>query len=271
MATGKRLLTVDIAGHHTESVAISPSGRVVAVGGRGLPESNAGSCKVGLWDTLSGSEIRTFDVPQGGVGSLAFTPDGRTLATGGADSTILLWDLTGQMKNDEPAGGTLTSAKLENAWAGLAADAAQADRAIWALTLAPKQSLPFLRKRLRPVTAAEPEKVAKLTLELEDPNFSVRDNATRSLDELGESAEKALRNTLATKLAPESRRRIEQILEKRDKEALRAIRAIEVLEQIGDSEIVPVLELLAKESPNPRVVEAAAAALQRHSKRLALP
>jgi HEAT repeat protein len=61
----------------------------------------------------------------------------------------------------------------------------------------------------------------------------------------------------------ETRRRLEKVLETRNKAMIRGLRAVEVLEQIGTPEATQVLETLAKGSPNPRIEGAAAQALLR--------
>ena len=68
---------------------------------------------------------------------------------------------------------------------------------------------------------------------------------------------------MAGNIALELRQRLEAILEKRDKLALRPLRAIDGLQEIGTGEARQVLEALAKGAPNPRVAQTAAAALQR--------
>ena len=77
-ATGKRILHVDGIGI-VETLALSPSGRVLTAGARKTGFQGQ-SCKVHLWETHSGQEIRSFDVPQAAIWALAIAPDGRTLA-----------------------------------------------------------------------------------------------------------------------------------------------------------------------------------------------
>jgi WD40 repeat protein len=48
-----------------------------------------------LWDR-EGQQLAEFKGHQGPVYALAFSPDGQWLATGGQDSSLRLWDLTGQ-------------------------------------------------------------------------------------------------------------------------------------------------------------------------------
>ncbi len=179
------------------SLVYSPDGRVVSAmfGGVKTLENgdSVGIFTLHLWETLTSQEIRQIDVPQGNVWAMAFTADGRTLATGGADSTILLWDLTGHAENGKLKAGDLTAKDLNRLWSDLAGDAPQANRAMWSLALAPKQSLPFLKERLRQPAAAKADQLAKLVADLDSDRFDVRQKATRELDQLAEGAEAALR------------------------------------------------------------------------------
>ncbi len=249
---------------------ISPGGHMVATAVAGDKYLENGdkveAFTIHLWDILTREEVRRIDSPQGLVQAMAFSADGRTLATGGADSTILLWDLTGHAENGKYLSDDLTAKDLNKLWADLASEAPQANRAMWSLALSPQQSLPFLKERLQPPAAAKADLLAKLLADLDSDRFDVRQKAAREVDQLAEAAEAALRQALTGNLPLESRQRIEQILGKRDKDAIRNLRAIAALEQIGP-DARQVLQVLAKESPNPRVAQGATAALERMARR----
>jgi WD40 repeat protein len=66
------------------TIAASPDGRLVAVGGI--------DNDVRLHDAQTGEVIRTLSGHQGLVGSLRFSPSGRLLATGSEDATASLWE-----------------------------------------------------------------------------------------------------------------------------------------------------------------------------------
>jgi WD40 repeat protein len=269
-ATGKELL--QFGGMPREGcVVFSASGRTIIVSGYQIRKNAVGETEFGgeihVLEVLSGQEIRRIDNPQINVESLSLSPDGRTLASGGSDSTILLWDLTGQAINPKTKPAQLTEAQLGTLWSDLAGDAPQADRALWSLALAPAQSLTFLKVQLQPRPPARADQVSKLIADLENERFAVRQKAAQALDALGELAEGILRKTLEGNVTLETRQRVEQILQNRVKDVLRQLRAIDALEQIGTSEAREVLLSLANGTPNPRVADAANAALQRVEKR----
>jgi hypothetical protein len=214
----------------------------------------------------NGQEIRRIGVPQGNVCSLAFAPDGRTLASGGEDSTILLWDLTGEPPRAKLNPAALTAGELEALWSDLAGQAVEADRALWTLALSPKQSMPLLKKHLQ-VVPAPADQVAKLVANLDSERFAVRQEAAQALEKLGEAAEGTVRKILQGKPTLEVKQRLEQFLEKQSKEVVRKLRAIEAVEQIATPEAQQLLAELAQGAPNPRVAQAATAALQRLAQR----
>jgi WD40 repeat protein len=249
-----------------DCLAFAPSGRTLAgaVRGRGqyMREKSRGVCSLCLWEVLSGEEIRQIQSPVVPC-SLAFAPDSRTLAAGNADSTVLVWDLAGRAGDIKPQ-PRLSAKDLEGLWSDLAADAPRAQQAIWTLAFAPRQSMPLLKERLL-ATPVPLEKIAKLAADLDNGSFAIRQKAAEALEKMGGAAEFGVRKLLAGNPTLEVQRRLSQFLAKREKEPLRKLRAIEVLEHIGTPEARQVLEAVAVSAANPLVGEAAELA----SKRLA--
>jgi WD40 repeat protein/tRNA A-37 threonylcarbamoyl transferase component Bud32 len=67
------------------SVALSPDGRMLAVGGFGR--------LVRLWDVRTRKLVRELDQGANGAFTLEFSPDGRTLAVSGFEPVASLWDV----------------------------------------------------------------------------------------------------------------------------------------------------------------------------------
>jgi RNA polymerase sigma factor (sigma-70 family) len=254
------------------ALAFSPTGRTLAIqetkdkrldNGRLITEF----C-THLREVASGQEIQHFDTPQGTVWSLAFAPDERTLASGGDDSTILVRDLTGRLKNGRLPHARFTPKELDWLWTDLGAEAAKAYPAVWALTAAPDQAVPLLRERLRPARRPDPQRLARLIADLDSDQFSVRDKAARQLDGLGEMAGPALRDALAGHASPELRRRAEVLLDRTD---LRPLRTVAVLEQVGTPEAKEVLRAWPQGAPESRLTREAKASLDRLVQRPTLP
>jgi hypothetical protein len=108
--------------------------------------------------------------------------------------------------------------------------------------------------------------------DLDDRRFAVRERAVRELKALGEPAVPALRQALRGGPALETRRRAEQLLEGLLRvpitgEALRSLRAVEVLERVGTAEAKGVLERLAGGEPEARLTCEAKASLNRLGRR----
>jgi WD40 repeat protein len=85
--------------YESQAVALSPDGRLLAVGGF--------SNDVGIWDVPTETLLHELYVGGAGAFSLEFTPDGQMLAISGIEPTASLWDFaTGtQIGLELPSGG----------------------------------------------------------------------------------------------------------------------------------------------------------------------
>ena len=72
------------------SVALSPDGQLLAVGGDGRV--------VRVWDVRTRKLVHELDQGGNGAFTLEFSPDGRTLAISGFEPSASLWDV----RNAEP-------------------------------------------------------------------------------------------------------------------------------------------------------------------------
>ena len=84
------------------SVAISPSGQIVAAGSL--------DTVVRIWDVATGVLVGRLRGHRDSVYSVAFTPDGKGLVSGSLDKTLKFWDVSGLMVanangKDGPGGG----------------------------------------------------------------------------------------------------------------------------------------------------------------------
>jgi hypothetical protein len=223
-----------------------------------------------VWDLLRGCEWRRFKGFDAEVADLAFSPDGRRLVSGLADSTWLVWDVG---TRDTAPPGKLDAAGLAKAWTDLAgADAPRAFRARGMLATAPEETMPFLQKHLHPAQPADAERLRRLLADLASDEFAVREKAQKTLEELGDLAEPALRQTLENKPTLEVRRRVQALLERLHgpvtrPEMLRSLRAVAVLEDIGSPPARRSLAELAKGTPEARLTREAKASLDRLTRR----
>ncbi len=220
---------------------------------------------VSLWEAATGKLIRTFKGHRGNIDSLAFSRDGRRLASAGSDSTVLIWDVTGQPAKT----AEVTEERLKECWNDLAGeDAGRAHRAVWTLAQAPREAIPFLKARLHPVQPVRREQIERWIQDLDDPAFEVRQKASADLERLGELAEPAFRRALANKPTLEQRRRIEPMLTKVETAlpsgaSLQSLRAVRVLEHAATPEARQLLRELAGGADGAWLTRAAQAARTR--------
>jgi hypothetical protein len=267
VATGQEVRRLE--GHLgvIRAIAFSPDGRLLATGADDRPRWRDQSLRI--WDVANGRLSHRLDVHRSGVGALAFSPDGARLASAGEDGTALIWDVRALIPEALPSPSDRSPEPLVALWGTLRDDdAAAAESAAWALASRPEPATALLAERLRPVTPADPSRVAALIADLDSPRFSVRERASGELGRLGLRVEPALKAALRSRPTPEVRSRIERLLRKPGEsvpspELLRVRRAIGVLERIGNDEARRVLEGLAEGAPGMPETEQARAAARR--------
>jgi RNA polymerase sigma factor (sigma-70 family) len=216
-----------------------------------------------LWEMATGRERHRLAGHQGHIFSLAFADNGRTLVSGGQDTTALVWDLWA------PGGDRRLPSDGASLWNDLAAaDAMRAFRALRALRADPEATLALLPRRLRPVAAPDPARVAQLVRDLDSDQFDVRRAAGAELEGLAELAGPELRRVRETSPPLEVRRRLDQLLERlegpaRAPEQVRALRAVELLEVVDGPAAQKLLRSLAGGAEHSRVTAEARLALDR--------
>ncbi len=276
-ATGQARLAVKDAGYAT-SVVFSPDGRFLALANNGTHSLHGGGGvrreieqreEVRLVSTADGKVIHRFAGHFGGVGCLSFAPGGKTLASGGRDTTVLLWDVAGQVT--PAAAASLKDKDLQTAWSALRGDVGEAYHAVVTLSSAPAQTVRFLGgqvKPVKPLASADAERISTLVKALDGEQFAEREDATRALKKLGDGAEPALRKVLEGTLSPEIRRRVKEVLDAMSgaagsPERTRTLRAVEVLERVGNRDARDLLRRLADGAPGAWLTEEAKTTLRR--------
>jgi RNA polymerase sigma factor (sigma-70 family) len=263
-ATGQPVMR--LKGGKPGQLAFTPDGRCLIAADRE---------ELAMWDLASGKIVARRLAPSfysgtfgpSFVSAMAYAADGRTLATGHMDTCVLLWDIPPPPRQAV----SLTIRERETLWADLAGDdAGRAWQAIDRLANAPGQAVPMLRERLRPAKGPPAEELRRLIADLDAPRYEVREAATKRLAELDDGAHAALRKALHEQPSLEVRRRVEPLLDRpslvKDRDVLRSLRAVRVLEGIGTPAARQVMEGLAKGTDGLRLTEEARAALGRLSR-----
>jgi WD40 repeat protein len=264
VATGKERLTITPGKsgweYRFEHVAVAPDGRTLA--------TVRGDKTIQLWDLATGAELLSRTGSNARVSCLVFSPDSRLLATGHTDSTILLWDVTSVRRAPRQPVEKSDATQLERCWRDLAdADARKAHAAIWGLRALPERAVNLLRDRLSPASVVPADKIRQRIDDLDSDEFQRRETASAELAALGDQVHAALQAALTANPSVELRKRIEDLLADpgrvRSSETLRHLRAVEVLERIGNSTARRILESLAQGAPDARQTREAKAALAR--------
>jgi hypothetical protein len=121
---------------------------------------------------------------------------------------------------------------------------------------------------LKPAAIIDPEKISRWIADLDSAMFAVRQEANTNLLKTGEQAVPALRKVLASTPPLETRKRIEELLDRLtggalSSDQLRFVRAIEALERIATPEARNLLRTLAEGAPGALPTRESQAALDR--------
>jgi WD40 repeat protein len=243
-----------------QSAVFSPDGKYLVAG-----LDNGG---IRFWNADTGTVLHDVPAHSATVTSLAFADESKTLVSGSLDGTAIAWDMDHLLK--KPAGDR---GNLEPFWTALGqVDGEKAAQAMQALADRPAQTPAFFRERLQPVPVVDAKRLRQRLTDLQSNQFTVRQQANDELAKLGGQARLALEAELRGDIAIETRRRIEALLQKleppfTDADVLRSIRAIEVLERIGNADARTLLESLAAGGRGHRLTKDAREALDRLKKR----
>jgi WD40 repeat protein len=243
------------------TIAVSPDGSLIASAGA--------NNTIRVWDMPFAKKVATFKGHRGAIASLAFAADGKTLLSGSNDTTILVWDLARIKREPRPQVADLSAKQLDALWTDLVSnDAAAAGKAVQTLIAASKPTVAYLKDHVPPAAPVDGTKIEQWINDLDHSNFAKRSIAMSSLEKLGELAVPALQKVLISKASLETRRRVEPLLEKLtagsfSAEQIRILRAIEVLDKIGDADARQLLERLASGAPGALTTRQAQAALDR--------
>ena len=272
--TGKSVCT--LAGNNDSklsALSFSPDGHVLAVGLRETPSGQAHQRgKIQLWELSTASVRKEFTGHAGDVTSLAWSADGRLLASGSADTTVLLWDVSGEKLRPR----SRTRLNLQEAgalWRELgSARAPQAYQTILRLASAPEDAVALFHKKLKPAAPAPDEKEMKrLTAQLDSQRFAEREAAATRLKVAGKAVLPVLQRVLKTGPSPELRQRAQKLIEEISRTDLPAdgdmasARALEVLEIVNSAEARALLKDLAQGRADAGLTREAKAVLARLS------
>jgi WD40 repeat protein len=263
-AATSRLLAAIPGGETYRGAAFSPHGRRFAF---------TDGARVVVWDLGRGKAVLERPAPADWPrsrpwihGGIAFSPDGRAVATGHTDGTILLW----AVRPVVPPAGRWTEDTAAGLWKDLGhADPGRAYAAVWWLREFPVEVVRYLADRFRPVETASDAEFRALIRRLDSKRFQEREAASRRLEALGRAAEGILRQALQDKPTAEQKRRIQALLSRLtpsalpQEDALRAVRAVAVVETIDSKAARRLLEEWAKRSRQTELADEAARALAR--------
>jgi hypothetical protein len=241
--------------------AVSADGRSIAIG------AQEPGYEIYLHDLLFAETADKLQGHSGPITALAFSSDGRFLLSAAGDTTALVWQ-SPRLNSTSPKSAQVDRAAARALWRTVGSrDAGPAFEALRALAGSPGDAIRTAREVLKPVPIEWGGRVRELISLLDSSDFRQREAASAELKTRVDDAEPYLLRGLEASPSDEVRRRIESILDTRkggrSREALQAIRGIELLEWIGGDDATALLSELAAGEPGARATREADAALKR--------
>lgn len=201
------------------------------------------------WDTIRGVLLGQLKVG-GEPCSLSLSADGRRLALAWTDCTARVYDISAwPIPETKPL--KLAVQELEDAWQQLEQVKSAKTQALFAKLIGGgPQTVAFLKTKLKPAPALNPKDVPLWIKQLDHGDAEKCAQARANLAAIGFSADPQLRDALETKPSKQAKEQIDKLLAvpglARTGDALRRMRALRVLAQIGTSEALDVIKSLAQ-------------------------
>jgi WD40 repeat protein len=230
--------------------------------------ASAGPCEgILLWE-LATRQVRLRIGENVQPVCLAFSANGRHIASGQASGTILMWQVWSCRQMTKPCPTCSDGALFSRYWQSLACDnPVQAYEAMGDLIAGQSRFIAMLQATLEPSLPDSPNRLYGLISDLDNDRFAVRRKAMQKLQKLGPWVIPTLRQVLKTDVSAEVRYRLERLLKALDnvppQMALRLLRTIEILEQIGSIKAKTMLNRLAQGPAAMQVTKEARRALGR--------
>ncbi|VTR95269.1 wd-40 repeat protein : Uncultured bacterium genome assembly Metasoil_fosmids_resub OS=uncultured bacterium PE=4 SV=1: WD40: WD40: WD40 [Gemmata massiliana] len=241
------------------TMCFSPDGKRLVAGFR--------DGHVAIWDVTTGEVLAPFAGHDSTINSAAFAPDGKRFVTTAADGTALVWDVPEKPLRTGPIEAPLTG--FDEAFKLLdSSDATRAQRGVDYLYQHPTEAVKQIENRVLVPAPIPATKLSQHMIDLESDDFRTRENASKTLEKAGVDAAPLLRtamekstNAEVRKLATELVGKLESSPPKTDD--LKALRAVEVLENLHTPEAVALLEKWARGPTGRCATTEATAALAR--------
>jgi Tol biopolymer transport system component len=242
------------------ALAFSPDGRKLLAG--------CSDGAVRRFDLRTGKQLAPLSGQSDGIVALGWSADGKRIRACGQNSKLVGWraDLGREWR---PKAGPLSASALEGLWEVMSGDD---PRDLFGcqelLAGAPAQVVPFLRKRLVPVPKGDTDRIERLITDLQRGDYNARKRAVVALRKIGAPAAPALLRAQQRGIYDDLLRRLQFELQSLapSAEEARSLRALLVLERVGNDDARLLLKELAGGSADAALTIQAKATLDRLGK-----